>query len=89
MLEPGAGLESETARWETLSGVGPWTAHYVAMRVLREPDALPIGNLVFHKAITKKDEKLLSPKDVKKVLEVCRPYRAYAAIRLWAQYIEA
>ena len=80
---PGAGLESGTTRWESLSGIGPWTAHYVAMRVLREPDALPIGDLGLRKAITKAGEKPRPERDVETTLEGCRPYRAYAAMRLW------
>ncbi len=85
LLEPGADLDTETARWEALSGIGPWTAHYVAMRVLREPDALPVGDLGLRKAITKNGLKPRSAADVEKTLEACRPYRAYAAMRLWAQ----
>lgn len=83
LTRPGAGLEIAAARWESLAGIGPWTAQYVAMRVLREPDALPIGDLGLRKAITKSGEKPRHEREVEKTLEVCRPYRAYAAIRLW------
>jgi AraC family transcriptional regulator of adaptative response / DNA-3-methyladenine glycosylase II len=83
LLAPGAGLDAQTARWEALPGIGPWTAQYVAMRVLREPDALPTGDLGLRKAITKNSEKPRPARDVEKSLEGCRPYRAYAAMRLW------
>jgi AraC family transcriptional regulator of adaptative response / DNA-3-methyladenine glycosylase II len=89
LLEPGAGLEQAAARWQALPGIGPWTAHYVAMRVLREPDGLPIGDLGLRKAIAKNTEKPRPAGDVEKVLEGCRPYRAYAAIRLWDQLKDA
>lgn len=85
LLEPGASLDTEIARWEALSGIGPWTAQYLAMRVLREPDALPTGDLGLRKAISKTDGKPSAAKAVEKALEACRPYRAYAAMRLWAQ----
>jgi AraC family transcriptional regulator of adaptative response / DNA-3-methyladenine glycosylase II len=84
LLQPGEGLVQDIERWIMLPGIGPWTAHYVAMRVLREPDALPAADLVLRKAISKPDEKPRPASDVEKTLENYRPYRAYAAIRLWS-----
>jgi len=84
LLQPGEGLLQEIERWVTLPGIGPWTAHYVAMRVLREPDALPAADLGLRKAISKPDEKPRPASDVEKILENYRPYRAYAAMRLWS-----
>jgi len=86
LLSPASDLSDALAAWQRLKGIGPWTAQYVAMRVLREPDGLPTGDLVLRKAITKRGEKPRPAGDVEKVLEVCRPYRAYAAIRLWDGY---
>ncbi len=77
------GLQAGVDRLQASPGIGPWTAHYVAMRVLREPDALPAGDLVLRKAISKVDSERASASDVEKALEPFRPYRAYAAIRLW------
>ena len=34
-----------------LPGIGPWTVEYVAMRALRDPDALPAGDLVLRNAL--------------------------------------
>jgi len=84
LLQPGEGLLEDVERWVRLPGIGPWTAHYVAMRVLREPDALPAADLVLRKAISKPDEKPRTSREVEKTLEYYRPYRAYAAIRLWS-----
>lgn len=84
LLHPGPSLDADLGRWIALSGIGPWTAHYVAMRVLREPDALPASDLGLRKAISKPDEDLRPASDVEAALEGCRPYRAYAAMRLWA-----
>ena len=41
LLRPYDGLEASVARLCKLPGVGPWTAHYIAMRALNEPDAFP------------------------------------------------
>jgi AraC family transcriptional regulator of adaptative response / DNA-3-methyladenine glycosylase II len=84
LLHPGPSLVADLERWVALPGIGPWTAHYVAMRVLREPDALPASDLGLRKAISKPDEEIRPASDVEAVLESCRPYRAYAAMRLWA-----
>jgi AraC family transcriptional regulator of adaptative response / DNA-3-methyladenine glycosylase II len=84
LLQPGEGLLEDIERWVMLPGIGPWTANYVAMRVLREPDALPAGDLVLRKAISKPDEKPRPASEVERTLERYRPYRAYAAIRLWS-----
>jgi AraC family transcriptional regulator of adaptative response / DNA-3-methyladenine glycosylase II len=84
LLQPGEGLLEDVERWVQLPGIGPWTAHYVAMRVLREPDALPAADLVLRKAISKPDEKPRTASEVERMLENYRPYRAYAVIRLWS-----
>jgi len=84
LVDPGAGLEADLLRWQALPGVGPWTAQLVAMRVLREPDALPAGDLGLRKAITPPGASPRSAAELESLLEDCRPYRAYAAVRLWA-----
>lgn len=84
LLYSGKGLSEDIERWVALPGIGPWTAHYVAMRVLREPDALPSADLGLRKAITKSGEKPRPPCEVEIELDPYRPYRAYAAMRLWA-----
>jgi AraC family transcriptional regulator of adaptative response / DNA-3-methyladenine glycosylase II len=84
LLQPGEGLLQDIERWVALPGIGPWTAHYVAMRVLREPDALPAADLGLRKAISASDEKPRPASEVEAALENYRPYRAYAAMRLWS-----
>jgi AraC family transcriptional regulator of adaptative response / DNA-3-methyladenine glycosylase II len=84
LLHPGEDLREDIERWVALPGIGPWTAHYVAMRVLREPDALPAADLGLRKAISGSSKVLRSAIEVEKGLEPYRPYRAYAAMRLWA-----
>lgn len=60
-----------------LPGVGPWTASYVAMRALGDPDAIPLGDLGLRRALG------LSPKALEARSEAWRPWRAYAAMYLW------
>ncbi|MFG1941952.1 AlkA N-terminal domain-containing protein [Nonomuraea sp. NPDC048826] len=58
-------------------GIGPWTAGYIALRALRDPDAWPTGDLVLDRRMAE----LGIPKDH---LERWRPWRAYAALHLWS-----
>ncbi|MEM9174357.1 MAG: AlkA N-terminal domain-containing protein [Myxococcota bacterium] len=84
LLDPAPALDDAIADWSALRGIGPWTAHYVAMRVLGEPDGLPVGDLGLRKALAQKRAvEPVSSGEVEKRLEPCRPYRAYAALRLW------
>jgi len=62
-----------------LPGIGPWTAEYVAMRGLRDPDAFPSSDLGLLHATG-----LKSPKQLEERSEKWRPWRAYAAIYLWS-----
>ncbi|MGW2217376.1 AlkA N-terminal domain-containing protein [Nonomuraea sp. NPDC001684] len=58
-------------------GIGPWTASYIALRALRDPDAWPTGDLVLNKRMAA----LGIPDDH---IERWRPWRAYAALHLWS-----
>jgi AraC family transcriptional regulator, regulatory protein of adaptative response / DNA-3-methyladenine glycosylase II len=68
-----------------LPGIGEWTAHYIAMRTLREPDAFPATDLVLMKALSVGDHKITKAECVSRS-EPWRPWRAYAAIHLWHSY---
>jgi AraC family transcriptional regulator, regulatory protein of adaptative response / DNA-3-methyladenine glycosylase II len=66
-----------------LPGVGPWTASYIAMRVLGDPDAFPLTDLGLRRAF----EKLgldARPRSIAARAEMWSPWRAYAAHHLWA-----
>ncbi len=52
VLEIAPSLELSLERLTALSGVGDWTANYIAMRALGEPDAFPAGDLGLRKALT-------------------------------------
>jgi AraC family transcriptional regulator of adaptative response / DNA-3-methyladenine glycosylase II len=82
VLEPAADLAEAVARLTALDGIGEWTAQYIAMRALREPDAFPSGDLGLRRALADGD-KPLTPRALATRSEPWRPWRAYAAVRLW------
>jgi AraC family transcriptional regulator of adaptative response / DNA-3-methyladenine glycosylase II len=66
------------ARLRELPGIGEWTAQYIAMRALSEPDAFPAADLGLLRA-----SGASSPAELERRAERWRPWRAYAAMYLW------
>jgi AraC family transcriptional regulator of adaptative response / DNA-3-methyladenine glycosylase II len=66
-----------------IKGIGDWTAQYVAMRALRQPDAFPAADLGLLKAASGAGQRL-TPAQLKAKAESWRPFRAYAAVLLWS-----
>jgi AraC family transcriptional regulator, regulatory protein of adaptative response / DNA-3-methyladenine glycosylase II len=66
-----------------LPGVGEWTAQYIAMRQLREPDALPAGDIGLLRALQTPERGRPTPAELLARAEHWRPWRAYAAMHLW------
>jgi AraC family transcriptional regulator of adaptative response / DNA-3-methyladenine glycosylase II len=66
-----------------LPGIGPWTAGYIAMRALRDPDAFPPGDAGVRHGLARLG---CHPgaQEERRVSEAWRPYRAYAVQHLWA-----
>ncbi|MCP4545206.1 MAG: DNA-3-methyladenine glycosylase 2 family protein [bacterium] len=83
ILETAPDLPTAIARLTSLPGIGDWTAQYIAMRALREPDAFPAGDLGLRKALVGNDDKLPTGTTLRKRSEIWRPWRAYAAMLLW------
>ena len=79
-IEPALLVERLTA----LPGIGPWTAHYLAMRGLGWPDAFPEDDLVLRKALGG-----LSGREARAAAERWRPWRAYGAAHLWTDHQSA
>jgi AraC family transcriptional regulator of adaptative response / DNA-3-methyladenine glycosylase II len=84
LLGVGASLEECVERLRALPGIGEWTAQYIAMRELREPDAFPAGDLVLQKTMARLEGRTFSTRDLLARAERWRPWRAYAAQHLWA-----
>ena len=61
-----------------IPGIGKWTAQYVSMRALGQPDAFPSTDLGLLRALD-----LSGPKELERRAEAWRPWRAYVAMYLW------
>jgi AraC family transcriptional regulator, regulatory protein of adaptative response / DNA-3-methyladenine glycosylase II len=77
-FEAVADSETFLARLCEIPGIGKWTAQYVAMRALGEPDAFPSSDLGLLRALN-----LSSVRELERRAEAWRPWRAYAAMYLW------
>jgi DNA-3-methyladenine glycosylase II len=64
-----------------LPGIGPWTAQYIALRALGDPDAFPSADLGLLRATGVKTAAELARR-----AELWRPWRAYAALLLWTNH---
>lgn len=84
MFAAGRGLEEAVARLRALPGIGEWTAQYIAMRQLREPDAFPAADVGLMRAMADLDGNRPSTSELLARAERWRPWRAYAAQHLWA-----
>jgi AraC family transcriptional regulator of adaptative response / DNA-3-methyladenine glycosylase II len=66
-----------------LAGIGDWTAQYVALRALGEPDAFPAADLVLRRVAGAGGEPLTAGA-LEQRAEPWRPWRGYAVFHLWA-----
>jgi AraC family transcriptional regulator of adaptative response / DNA-3-methyladenine glycosylase II len=82
-LDFGAPVEEVTNCLASLPGLGHWTAQYVALRALGEPDAFPAGDVVLRR-VAAEGGTPLSTKALELLSESWRPWRGYAAQHLWA-----
>ena len=82
-LAPGADFVATVAALQALPGVGPWTASYVALRALGDPDAFPEADLGLRKSLQDGRETLPTSAEVAARAEAWRPWRGYAAMLLW------
>ncbi len=81
-FEPSQALDAFVARCTALPGIGPWTAHYLALRALGQPDALPSGDLVLQKTLPT-DGSRISAAALESHAQAWRPWRSYAVMHLW------
>lgn len=77
-LSPEADPAAEMEKLMALPGLGPWTAHYLALRALGWPDAFPATDYGVRKALGG-----LGPREATALAESWRPWRGYATINLW------
>ena len=82
LFDRGRDLDEALARLRALPGIGDWTAQYVAMRAMREPDAFPASDVGLLRALAS-DGVRPTPLALAARAERWRPWRAYAAQHLW------
>jgi AraC family transcriptional regulator of adaptative response / DNA-3-methyladenine glycosylase II len=82
-LSPGGDPETVVAALQTVPGIGPWTAHYLALRALRWPDAFPAGDLALRRALGLDTARAAERRSLP-----WRPWRAYAVVHLWSAYTQ-
>nr|WP_245416334.1 AlkA N-terminal domain-containing protein [Microvirga sp. 17 mud 1-3] len=84
LFRPLGTVEETVARLSAIRGIGEWTAHYIALRAVREPDAFPASDIGLLRGAAGRDGARPSPAELQKRAEAWRPWRAYAAQHLWA-----
>ena len=82
LLAPRARAEPLIGRLCALPGIGPWTAHYIAMRALGWPDAFPPNDVAVLKAM-KQLFGSATQREADARAQAWQPWRAYAVLRLW------
>jgi AraC family transcriptional regulator of adaptative response / DNA-3-methyladenine glycosylase II len=83
VIDAGADRGDARRRLLALPGIGPWTAEYIAMRALRDPDAFLPTDLGVRRALERLGHDG-RPAAATALAEHWRPYRAYAVQHLWA-----
>ena len=82
LLAPHARAEPLIECLCALPGIGPWTAHYIAMRALGWPDAFPPNDVAVRKAMRQRFA-ITTQRDTEAHARAWQPWRAYAVLRLW------
>jgi AraC family transcriptional regulator, regulatory protein of adaptative response / DNA-3-methyladenine glycosylase II len=77
-LEPGASPDATIEQLVRLPGIGPWTAHYIAMRALRWPDAFPKEDIALRNALGG-----VTAARAEDLSQAWRPWRSYATLHVW------
>jgi AraC family transcriptional regulator, regulatory protein of adaptative response / DNA-3-methyladenine glycosylase II len=81
-------LEETISRLRAVRGIGNSKAHYIAMRAYGEPDAFPFTDVGLRRSVGKSGIPV-SPTELLRMADNWRPWRAYAAMHLWASDTEA
>ena len=77
-LDAGVHPEQAMQKLLQLPGIGPWTAHYIAMRALRWPDAFPKEDIAVRKNLGG-----VSAAQAEDLSQAWRPWRSYAVLHIW------
>ncbi len=85
LFEPLRSAEETVARLRAIPGIGDWTAHYIALRAAREPDAFPASDVGLLRGAAGANGRRPRPAELLARAEGWRPWRAYAAQHLWVE----
>ena len=77
-LDAGVNPEIAIKKLIALPGIGPWTAHYIAMRALRWPDAFPKEDIAVRNKLGG-----VTAKQAEEMSQAWRPWRSYAVLHIW------
>jgi AraC family transcriptional regulator of adaptative response / DNA-3-methyladenine glycosylase II len=80
-LDRSAARDDVRSRLLSLPGIGPWTADYVAMRALGDPDVFLPTDLAVKRVLAGLG---ITPEATASTSETWRPWRSYALMHLWA-----
>jgi AraC family transcriptional regulator of adaptative response / DNA-3-methyladenine glycosylase II len=83
LFEPLDTVEKTVDRLRAIHGVGDWTAHYIALRAVHDPDAFPASDLGLLRSAAARNGARPTPAELLRRAERWRPWRAYAAQHLW------
>ena len=87
-LDAGSDRVATRAALLALPGIGPWTADYLCMRALGDPDVFLAGDLGVRKGAARlgvdDDPRVLAEHAMR-----WRPWRSYAVMHLWGIYVRS
>ena len=83
LFHPLGSIDESIAQLRAIPGIGEWTAQYIALRALREPDAFPATDIGILQGAARLDGVLSTAPELIRRAEAWRPWRAYAAQYLW------
>lgn len=81
-FSPAQTLEEFVTACTALPGIGPWTAHYLALRGWHHPDAFPAGDLALRQRMGAPGQPLRE-RELEERAHAWRPWRGYAVLQLW------
>jgi len=82
-LEVGTNLDKTISQLVSLPGIGQWTAHYIAMRAMRWPDAFPKEDIAVRNNLGE-----VTAKQAEEMSQAWRPWRSYAVLHIWQNPIK-
>jgi AraC family transcriptional regulator, regulatory protein of adaptative response / DNA-3-methyladenine glycosylase II len=83
LFRPHWSIDTAIERLRRIQGVGEWTAHYIALRAMREMDAFPSTDVGLLRGMARIGATCASSASLERRAESWRPWRAYAAQHLW------